>query len=223
MCVDYTSLNKACLKDPFPRPCIDQVIDLMVGCELLSFLDAYSGYLQIPLTEVDQPATTFIGPFSCFCYVKMSFGLKNVGATYQWYMQFCFTEQIGHNLEVYVNDTMIKSQKSGNLISDLEETFNNIRRFNIKLNLEKCTFGVPQGKLLGYIITMRDIEANPAKISTIAEMSPVRNVKDVQRLMGCLAALCGFVSRLGERWLPVYKLLKSQLFPLDGRDADGAR
>jgi hypothetical protein len=138
-------------------------------------------------------------------------------------MQFCFTEQIGHNLEVYVNDTMIKSQKSGNLISDLEETFNNIRRFNIKLNLEKCTFGVPQGKLLGYIITMRDIEANPAKISTIAEMSPVRNVKDVQRLMGCLAALCGFVSRLGERWLPVYKLLKSQLFPLDGRDADGAR
>jgi hypothetical protein len=95
-------------------------------------------------------------------------------------MQFCFTEQIGHNLEVHVDDTMIKSQKSGNLISNLEETFNNIRRFNIKLNLEKCTFEVPRGKLLGYIITMRDIEANPAKILTIAEMGPVRNVKDVQ-------------------------------------------
>jgi hypothetical protein len=73
MCVDYMSLNKACPKDPFPLPRIDQVIDLIVECELLSFLDAYSGYLQIPLTKADEPTTTFITPFSYFCYVKMSF------------------------------------------------------------------------------------------------------------------------------------------------------
>jgi hypothetical protein len=79
MCVDYKSLNKACPKDPFPLPRIDQVVDLTTGCELMSFLDAYSGYHQIPLTEVDQPTTTFITPFRCFCYVKMSFGLKNAG------------------------------------------------------------------------------------------------------------------------------------------------
>jgi hypothetical protein len=79
MCVDYTSLNKACPKDMFPPPCIDQLIDLMTGCELLSFLDAYSGYHQIPLVKVDQHATTFITPFSYFCYVKMSSGLKNAG------------------------------------------------------------------------------------------------------------------------------------------------
>jgi hypothetical protein len=82
MCADYTSLNKACSKDPFPLPRIDQVIDLTAGCELLSFLDMYSGYHQIPLTEADQSATTFITPFGCFCYVKMLFGLKNAGATY---------------------------------------------------------------------------------------------------------------------------------------------
>jgi hypothetical protein len=86
MCVDYTSLNNACSKDLFPLPRIDQVVDLTVGCELLSFLDAYSGYHQIPLAEADQPATTFITPFGCFCYVKMPFELKNVGATYQWCM-----------------------------------------------------------------------------------------------------------------------------------------
>jgi hypothetical protein len=177
MCVDYTSLNKACPKDPFPLPHIDHVVDLMAGCELLSFLDAYSGYHQIPLTEADQSATTIITPFSCFCYVKMSLGLKNAGSTYQRCMQFCFKEQIGCNLEVYVDDTVTKSQKSGGLISDLEETFNNLWRFNIKLNPEKCTFGVPQGKLLGYIITERDIEVNLNKISTIVDMGPVRNVK----------------------------------------------
>ena len=83
MCVDYTGLNKACPKDPFPLPRIDQVVDLTAGCELLCFLDAYSGYHQIPLAEEDQLATTFITPFGCFCYVKMLFGLRNAGATYQ--------------------------------------------------------------------------------------------------------------------------------------------
>jgi hypothetical protein len=90
-------------------------------------------------------------------------------------MQFCFKEQIGRNLKVIVT----KSQKSDNLISDLEETFNNLRWFNIKLNPEKCAFGVPRGKLMGYIITERGIEINPDKILTIAKMGQVRNVKDI--------------------------------------------
>jgi hypothetical protein len=174
------SLKKACLKDSFTLPCIDQVIDLMAGCELLSFLDAYSCYHQIPLVEVDQPATMFITPFGCFCYIKVSFGLKNTGATYQWCIQFCFKEKIGYSLKVYIDDIVIKSRKSCNLISGLEETFNNLRRFNIKLNPKKCTFGVPRGKLLGYIITEHDNEVNPDKISAIAEMGPLKNVKDVQ-------------------------------------------
>jgi hypothetical protein len=87
--VDDTSLNKACPKDPFPLLWIDQVVDLTARCELLSFLDAYLGYYQILLTEADPPATMFITPFRCFCYVKMSFGLKNAEATYQRWMQSC--------------------------------------------------------------------------------------------------------------------------------------
>jgi hypothetical protein len=90
-------------------PRIDQVIDLTAWCELLNFMDTYLGYHKIPLTEAGQPTTTFITPFYYFCYVKMMFRLKNAGATYQQCMQFCFKGQIGHNLEVYVNDIIVKS------------------------------------------------------------------------------------------------------------------
>ena len=90
MCVDYMGLNKACPKDPFPLPCIDQVVDSTSGCETLCFLDAYSGYHQITMKESDQLATSFIILFRSFCYVTMSFGLKNVGATYQCCMLKCF-------------------------------------------------------------------------------------------------------------------------------------
>jgi hypothetical protein len=123
-------------------------------------------------------------------------------------MQFCFKGQIGCNLEVYVNNVFEKSQKGNNLITDLEETFNNLRWFNTKLNPEKCTFEVPRGKVLRYIITKRGNEANLDKILAIAEIGQVRNIMDVQWLMGCLTALNHFMSQLGEHELPLYKLLK---------------
>jgi hypothetical protein len=127
MCVDYTNLNKACPIDPFLPPHIDQVVDPSIGCELLSFLDTYSGYHQIPLTKEDQATTTFITPFKCFYYAKMSIRLKNVRATYQRCMQSCFMEQIRHNLKVYIDDIIIKTQQGNSLILDLEETFTNLR------------------------------------------------------------------------------------------------
>jgi hypothetical protein len=110
----------------------------------------------------------------------MPFGLKNTGATYQQCMQSCLKGQIKCNLEVFVDDIVLKTQQSSSLIVDLEETFTNLKCFNIRLNPEKCTFGVPRGKLLGYIITKRGLEANPDKVSTITEIDQVRNVKDVQ-------------------------------------------
>ena len=94
MCVDYMGLNKACPKDPFPLPRIDQVADSILGCEPLCFLDAYSGYHQIMMKESDQLATSFITPFGSFCYVLMPFGVKNTGATYQRCMLKCFGDLI---------------------------------------------------------------------------------------------------------------------------------
>jgi hypothetical protein len=106
--------------------------------------------------------------------------VKKCGATYQQCLQSYFKEQIGHNLEVYVDDIIVKTRRGDSLINDLEKTFTNLRCFNIRLNPEKCTFEVPRGKLLGYIITRCDIEANPDKISAIVEIGQVRNVNDVQ-------------------------------------------
>jgi hypothetical protein len=96
------------------------------------------------------------------------------------------------------------------LIADLEETFNSLRKFRWKLNPTKCIFGVPSGKLLGFIVSHWEIEANPEKIMAITDMEAPATIKDVQKLTGCMAALNRFISQLGERRLPFFKLLKHQ-------------
>ena len=129
MCVDYTDLNKHYLKDPFGLPQTDEVVDSTAGCELLSFLDSYSGYHQIPLKEDDQIKTSFITPFDAYCYTTMSFGLKNTRVTYQRAIQMCLDQQIGRNVEAYIDDVVIKSKTTDDLIADLEETFANLKRY----------------------------------------------------------------------------------------------
>jgi hypothetical protein len=123
MCVDYTDLNKHCLKDPFGLPRIDQVIDYTAGCDLLCFLDCYSGYHQIAIKEEDQEKTVFITPFGAYCNTTMLFGLKNAGATYQRAIQTRFKRQLNKNVEAYVDGVVVKTRNSDRLIADLEETF----------------------------------------------------------------------------------------------------
>jgi hypothetical protein len=124
-------------------------MDSTTGCNLLSFLDCYLGHHQIPLKVDDQIKTTFITPFGTFCYTTMPFGLKSVGAMYQWGIQWCLHSQIGRNMEAYVDNMVIKTQDEEGLIFVLAETFNNLRKLKMKLNPETCTFGAPLGKLLG--------------------------------------------------------------------------
>jgi hypothetical protein len=124
MCVDYTDLNKHCPKDPFDLPRIDEVVDSTTGCELLSFLDCYSGYHQIALNKDDQIKTSFISPFGAYCYTTMSFGLKNARITYQRAIQECLEKEIQDDLvEAYVDDVVVKTKESHSLIDDLTRTF----------------------------------------------------------------------------------------------------
>jgi hypothetical protein len=118
-------------------------VDSTVGCSLLSFLDYYFRYHQIPLNLEDQIKTSFITPFGIFCYTSMPFRLKSTGATYQRGKQRCLHSQFGCNAEAYVDDVVVKTREDEGLISDRAETFDNLRKFKIKLNPEKCTFGVP--------------------------------------------------------------------------------
>ena len=208
MCIDFKHLNKVCPKDHFPLPRIDQIVDSTAGCERLSFLDAYSGYHQIRLYGPDELKTAFITPFGCFCYITMPFGLKNAGATFMRMIQKCLLDQIGRNVEAYMDDIVVKSRKGSDLLTDLAETFANLRRYDIKLNPAKCSFGVPSGKLLGFFISERGIDVNPENIGTIVRMERPVRIHDVQRLTGCLAALSRFISRLGEKALPLYRLMK---------------
>ena len=136
-----------------PLPRIDQIVDTTAGCELLSFLDAYSGYHQIKMKESDQLATSFITPFGKYCYVTMPFGLRNAGATYQRCMLHVFGDHLGRSVEAYVDDIVVKSRKADDLVGDLKIAFDCLRAKGVKLNPEKCVFGVPRGMLLGFIVS----------------------------------------------------------------------
>ena len=121
----------------------------------------------------------FRSPYGAYCYRVMCFGLRNAGATYQRCMQKCSHDHIGKNVQVYVDDIVIKTKEKKTLLDDLKETFINLRKFLLKLNPEKCTFGVSAGKLLGFLVSSRGIEANPSKIQAIENMKQPRCLKDV--------------------------------------------
>jgi len=123
MCVDYMNLNKACLKDSYPLPIIDRLVDGTAGHHILKFLDAYSSYNQIQMHPRDRKKTTFMTESNNFYYEVMSFGLKNAGATYQRLMDYVFHDTIGRNVEVYVDDIVVKSDSCEQHVSDLKEVF----------------------------------------------------------------------------------------------------
>jgi hypothetical protein len=127
----------------------------------------------------------------------MPFGLKNIGATYQRMMQNCLGSQIGRNIQVYIADVVITTRKEESLISDLQETFDNLNRYKLKLNPTKCSFGVSAGQLLGFLVSAGGIEANLEKIQAILTMGKPAKLHDIQKLAGRVATLSQFVARLG--------------------------
>jgi hypothetical protein len=160
------------------------------------------------MKESDQLATSFIMPFGMYCYVTMPFGLRNAGATFQQCLQHVFGDHIGRTIEAYVDDIVVKTRKVDDLVSDLCIAIDCLWANGVKLNPEKCVFGVPRGMLLGYIVSQQGIKSNPEKVAALEWMGPIRDLKGVQRVVGCLAALSRFISRLGEKGLPLYRLLK---------------
>ena len=179
MCVDFMDLNRVCLKDSYPLPQIDNLVDSTARHELLSFMDAFSGYNQIKMKEEDQEKTSFVTSQGLFCYKVMPFGLKNAGATYQRLMNKMFAHQLRRNVQVYVDDMLVKSVRKNDHLNNFQETFNTLRSYNIKLNPSKCMFGVTAGKFLGFMVSQRGIEVNPEKVRAILELKPPRTVKAV--------------------------------------------
>ena len=208
MCVDFTDLNKACPKDSYPLPRIDTMVDSTVRHELLSFMDDFLRYNQIKMKEDDRERTSFVTSQGIFCYKVMPFELKNAGATYQRLMNKMFTHQIGRNVQVYIDDMLVKSLREKDHLNDLQETFDTLRSYNMKLNPSKCVFGVTAEKFLDFMVSQRGIEVNLEKVLAIMELGPPRMVKEVQSLNGKVVALNKFVSKATDKCLSFFRILR---------------
>ncbi|XP_022858931.1 uncharacterized protein LOC111379723 [Olea europaea var. sylvestris] len=172
------------------------------------FLDAFSRYHQILMAKEDQEKTSVMADSAIYCYRVMPFGLKNAEASYQRLVNKIFTKLIGKTVKAYVDDMVVKSKQLDSHVSDLEEVFATLRRYNMKLNPAKCAFGVASRKLLGFMIIHRGIETNPDKIQALISMEAPKCKRDIQKLTGCVAALNKFVSRAVDRCFPFFKLLR---------------
>jgi hypothetical protein len=174
----------------------------------MSLLDFFSGYHQIYMKEEDKASTSFITPFGTYCFIRMPEGLKNTRSTFSRLTKTVLEGQVGRNIFTYVDDIVVASRSKEYHLADLAEMFANMRDARLRLNREKCVFGVRQGKILGYLVLHRGIEANPTKIQAIINMTPHKSARDVQRLTGRLAALNRFISKSAERSLPFLKTLR---------------
>ncbi|GJV51563.1 reverse transcriptase domain-containing protein [Tanacetum coccineum] len=208
MYVDFTDLNKACPQDCYNLPEIDWKVESLYDYPFKCFLDAYKGYHQIQMAESDEEKTAFHTSQGVYCYTKMPFGLKNAGATYQRLVDKAFDSQVGRNMEVYVDDLVIKSHTEEEMIRDINETFRTLRRINMKLNPKKCTFGAREGMFLGYMISPEGIKPCPDKTEVVLQLPSPRTIKEVQSLNGKLASLNRFLSKSVEKSLPLFKTLK---------------
>ncbi|KAL0361477.1 UNVERIFIED_CONTAM: hypothetical protein Sradi_3832200 [Sesamum radiatum] len=159
------------------------------------------------LAPEDHKRVSFITSDGTFSYVAMPFRLKNAGATYQRQVDKVFRPQLGRNMEVYVDDMLVKSKKAQDHVEDLK-IVTVLKRYRLKLNLGKCAFGVNGGRFLEFMVTQRGIEANPDKIKVILDMGPPNNINEVQRLTGRIAALSRFISKSAEKGLPFFKILR---------------
>ncbi|XP_022004494.1 uncharacterized protein LOC110902062 [Helianthus annuus] len=211
MCVDYKDLNKACPRDCYALPDIDEKIDSLATFRWKCFLDCYKGYHQVQMAVQDEDKTAFCTPTGLYCYTKMPFGLKNAGATYQRLMNETFSDAIGKYIEVYMDDLVTMSKEEGTMLANIQKTFNTLRSVSIKLNRAKFSFGMEEGKFLGFIVTKDGFKVNPEKVQAIERMPSPSNIKDMQKLAGRLAALNRFLANHAAKSFPFIKTLRNCL------------
>ena len=147
------------------------LVDNTAGHELFSFMDGFSGYNQMLMAEEDREKTTFITEWGTFCYKVMPFGLKNAGATYQRAMVTLFHDMMHKEIEVHVDDMIAKSRPEEDHLVNLKKLFDRLRKYQLRLNPAKCTFGAQSGKFLGFIVSKRGIEVDPDKVKAIQELT----------------------------------------------------
>ena len=206
VCVDFRDLNKANLNDDFPLPHIDMLVDSTTGHSLLSFMDGFFEYNQILMALEDMEKTSFITEWGIYYYRVIPFRMKNAGATYQRAATTISHYMMHHDVEVYVDDMIIKSQDRADHLVALERFFERIRHIILRLNPKKCTFEVTSRKLLGYMVNERGIEADPNKIRAILDMLELRTERKIKGFLGRLQYINRFIARLTDIYEPIFQL-----------------
>ena len=213
MCIDFRDLNKASPKDNFPVPHIDILVDNTAKHALLSFIDGFSGYNQIKMAPKDMEKASFITPWGTYCYKVMLFSLKNAGATYQWVAITLLHDLIHKEVQVYVDDMIVKSKDHEGHIPALQKFFERVRFYKLRLNSKKCTFGVTSRKLLGFMVSHRGIKVDPKNIKVIVEMKSPRTEKEIRGFLGRIQYISRFITQLILICEPLFRLLKKE-FPI---------
>src|ERR1044072_8653135 len=208
MCADYRDLNRSSLKDNFPIPHIDVLVDNTAQHKVFSFMDGFSGYNQIKMAPEDMEKTIFVTQWGTFCYKVMRFRLKNASAIYQRAMVALFHDMIHHEIEVFVDDMIARSQTKEEHLDHLRKLFDRLKKYRLRINPNKCTFGVRSGKLLGFIVSGKGIEVERAKVKAIQEIPAPRTKKEVRGFLGRLNYISRFIAHLTATCEPIFKLLK---------------
>ena len=209
VCIDFRDLNKASPKDDFPFLHIDMLVNTMTGHLMLSFMDGFFGYNHILMAPKNIEKTSFITEWDTYCYRVMPFGLKSAEATYQRVATTLFHDMMHQDVEVYVDDMIVKSRDRVDHLAALERFFERIRQFRLRLNPKKYTFGVTFGKLLRYMVKERSIKADPDNIRTILDMPASRTEREIRGFLGRLQYISKFITRLTDICEPIFQLLRN--------------
>jgi hypothetical protein len=207
ICVDYRELNKATLKDYFPLPFIDQVLDTLAGKKYFSFLDGFSGYNQIQIAPEDQEKTTFTCPWGTFAYKVFSFGLCNAPATFQRAVLGIFADLIHECVEIYMDDFSVYGDSFSKALHNLEKVLIRCRESNVALSHKKCKMMSQQGIVLGHHVSSSGIKVDPTKIKVIMDLPAPHSPKEVRSFLGHAGYYRRFIENFTKIVAPMYKLL----------------
>jgi hypothetical protein len=204
VCIDFRDLNRATPMDGYPLPVADLLVDAATRHKVISFMDGNAGYNQIlmAIEDVSKTALRCPGHIGLFEWIVMTFGLKNDGATCQRAMNYIFHELIGKIVEIYIDDVVIKSLDQESHLDDVRKTLECTRRHGLKMNPNKCAFGVLAGEFLGFLVHEGGIEVGKKSMKAIHEVVPPTNLKELQSLLGKINFVRRFISNLSQKVLP---------------------
>jgi hypothetical protein len=212
VCIDFRDLNRATPMDGYPMPVADLLVDAAARHKIISFMDGNAGYNQIFMATEDVAKTAFRCPghIELFEWIVMTFGLKNAGATYQRDMNYIFHELISKIVEIYIDDVVIKSLDHESHLADVRKNLECTRKYGLKMNPNKCAFGVSAGEVLRFLVHKGGIEVGKKSMKAFDEVVPPTNLKELQSLLGKINFVRRFISNLSQKVLPFFSTIKNQ-------------